>query len=141
MTDKPDTENAAGRTALAWEVSDYLRLLSWLCWFAAALSFFGIAGGAVTPTVTWIDSAFGLLVIGFVFRHVPEDVREMAADDRRGDINFVLRLLGWACWVGSAFIFFAIAGTLVQEPTVAWLYTAFGLFALAFALRRVPEGS
>jgi uncharacterized membrane protein YGL010W len=142
VTNMPDTEvtdeGAPAPSAMAWEVSDYLRALSWACWIAAAFIFFAVAGGAVTATDTWLDSAAGLFVIGFVLRHVPEDVREMIADDRLGDVSFYLRMSGWVSWVASAFVFFSLAGALIQQPTTAWVETAFGLFVFAFALRHAP---
>jgi uncharacterized membrane protein YidH (DUF202 family) len=140
MTSNSDIGATSQATAVAWEVSDYLRILSWLCWLAAALSFFGIASGAITLTTAWIETAFGLFVFGFVLRHVPEDVREMANEPRE-NLSFYLRILGWAGWVASAFIFFAVAGTLIQRPTTAWIETAFGLFVSAFVLRRAPARS
>jgi len=140
MTYRPDTKETDGRpasSAVAWEVSDYLRILSWACWIAASFIFFAVAGGAVTATDTALDTAAGLFVIGFVLRHVPEDVREIASDPT-GELSLYFRVLGWGCWVASAFVFFALAGTLIQQPTTAWIETAFGLFVFAFALRHAP---
>ena len=53
-------------------VGFYLLLLSWACWVAAAFSFFAIAGGLVTPTIAWSETAFGLFVFGFVLRHAEQ---------------------------------------------------------------------
>jgi hypothetical protein len=143
MTDQPDSDITeapvvgAGPTPTAREVSFYLRLVSWICWIVAAFSFFAIAGGLVLSTVAWTESAMGLIVFGFVIRHVPSDVREIAGA-ATGDIYRSLRLLSWVCWVVAAFSFFAIAGGLVTLTT-AWSSTAFGLFAIGFVFRHMRE--
>jgi uncharacterized membrane protein YidH (DUF202 family) len=143
MTDEDDRDSTDAPAAVAVatpterEVSFYLRLLSWICWVVAAFGFFGLAGGLASPTVAWTDSALGLMVFGFVIRHVPSDVREIA-NAPTGDVYRALRLLSWVCWVVAAFSFFAIAGGLVTLTT-AWSSTAFGLFAIGFVLRHVRE--
>ena len=83
------------------------RLLSWLCRFAATLSFFGIRWADVMLTTASLETALGLFVFAFVLRHVPEDISETTANERRAVVSVYFRMLGWACWVASAFLFFA----------------------------------